>query len=150
MSPLSLARNELIGEEMLDIRCALEQPIPIATIEYYKTLGYAIAPFVLVFLALLGWCTCGRVVKRSERRAKMVGTIVVLIYLAFPSISAGVLGLWKCEYVQEVGYIFVVDPETLCGDVSHRQWQNLLGWPCILLYIFGLPATGLGLLQIPL
>ena len=135
-----------IGEEMLDIRCALEQPIPIATIEYYKTLGYAIAPFVLVFLSLLGWCTCGRVVKRSERRAKMVGTIVVLIYLAFPSISAGVLGLWKCEYVQEVGYIFVVDPETLCGDVSHRQWQNLLGWPCILLYVFGLPATGLGLL----
>merc|ERR1711937_514853 len=76
----------------------------------------------------------------------MMATIVVLLYLAFPSISAGVLGLWKCEYVPEVGYIFVVDPETLCGDVSHRQWQNLLGWPCILLYVFGFPATGLGLL----
>ena len=135
-----------VGEEFLDIRCALETPIPIATVEYYKTLGYAIAPFVLVFLSVLGWNTCGRVVERRERQANMVGTIVMLVYLAFPSISAGVVGLWKCEYVKEVGYIFVVDPETLCSDASHQLWRNVLGWPCILLYIFGLPATGLGIL----
>eukprot|EP00945_MAST-04E_sp_MAST-4E-sp1_P006174 g6174.t1 len=132
-----------VGEEMLDIRCALEQPIPIATIEYYKTVAYAFVPFVLVFLSVLGWSTCGRVVARPKRRAMMVGTIVLLLYLAYPSISAGVLGLWKCEYVESVGYIFVVDPETLCSDVSHRQWLNLLGWPCILLYVIGLPAAGL-------
>ena len=47
-----------VGEEFLDIRCALETPLPIATIEYYKILGYAIAPFVLVFLSVLGWNTC--------------------------------------------------------------------------------------------
>eukprot|EP00945_MAST-04E_sp_MAST-4E-sp1_P003296 g3296.t1 len=135
-----------VGEEFLDIRCALEEPIPIATIEYYKTLGYAILPFVLVLLSLLGWCTCGGLVKRTERRAMMVGTIVLLIYLAFPSIAAGAFELWRCEYVKEVGYIFVSDPETLCSDESHRQWQNLLGWPCILLYVLGLPATGLGYL----
>ena len=135
-----------VGEEFLDIRCALETPLPIATIEYYKILGYAIAPFVLVFLSVLGWNTCGRAVERRERQANMVGTIVMLVYLAFPSISAGVVRLWKCEYVNEVGYIFVVDPETLCSDESHQLWRNLLGWPCILLYVFGLPASGLGIL----
>ena len=57
-----------VGEEMLDIRCALEKPIPIATIEYYKTLAYAFVPFMLVLLSVLGWSTCGRVVARPERR----------------------------------------------------------------------------------
>ena len=67
-------------------------------------------------------------------------------YLVYPSIAASVLSLWKCQEVEGVGSIFVVDPETLCTDESHRVWLNGVGVPSILLYVLGLPALALGVL----
>lgn len=76
----------------------------------------------------------------------MTGTIVLLLYLIYPSVSTSVLALWKCEDVKEVGPIFVVDPETLCTDASHLAWVNALGVPSLLVYVLGLPALALRLL----
>ena len=135
-----------VGEEFIDIRCAIgskEDGLSIAAMEYYRTLAYAALPVALVAMSTFCWCTCGRTVPRQERRAMMAGTIVILLYLAYPSISATVLGLWKCEYIDGVGSVFVVDPETLCTDEIHKHWQNLLGLPCVLGYVLGLPATAL-------
>ena len=87
-----------VGEELLNIRCAIgaeEGGLSIAALEYYKTLAYAAVPGVLVASSTLCWYICGRSVPRPERRAMMTGTIVLLMYLAYPSISAIVLGLWK-------------------------------------------------------
>jgi len=76
----------------------------------------------------------------------LTGTIVLLLYLIYPSIAASVLSLWKCQDVEGVGSIFVVDPETLCTDESHRVWLNGVGVPSILVYVLGLPALALGVL----
>ena len=73
--------------------------------------------------------------------------IVLLLYLVYPSISASVLGLWKCEEVDRVGTIFVVDPETLCTDLSHREWTHGVGVPSILVYVLGLPAMAMGVMH---
>jgi hypothetical protein len=64
-----------------------------------------------------------------------------LLYLLYPSITASVFGLWKCEEVEGVGLIFVVDPETLCTDASHRWWVNFVGWPAVVVYVLGLPIA---------
>lgn len=138
-----------VGEELLNIRCAIgaeEGGLSIAALEYYKTLAYAAVPGVLVACSTLCWHACGRSFPRSERRAMMTGTIVLLLYLAYPSISAVVLGLWKCEYMEGLGSIFVADPEVLCTDDVHKRWQFMLGLPCLLVYVLGLPVSALVLL----
>ena len=137
-----------VGEEFMDIRCAMAKPISIASIEYGKMLTYALIPFLLVFLAIWFWYNCGRRlgVPEEKRNAMMTGTIVLLLYLLYPSIAAKVLGLWKCRYMDGIGSIFIMDPQVLCDDSSHLIWQNAVGVPCILLYILGLPLFALCLM----
>ncbi|SVC80233.1 uncharacterized protein METZ01_LOCUS333087, partial [marine metagenome] len=137
-----------VGEEFLDVRCMMDSPIPIAQVEYLKTLAYAILPWVLVFISVAIWGTCGkRFVDKKKLRPMMTGTIVLLLYLIYPSLSTSVLGLWKCEDVEGLsGPIFVVDPETLCNDESHLAWIYALGVPSVLVYLLGLPIFAIGLL----
>ena len=89
-----------VGKEFIDVRCAMDEPISIAAVEYYKTLAYALLPPVLTCLSVIGWCTCGRVIRASERRAMLTGTIVLLLYLVYPSICSSVLSLWRCQEVK--------------------------------------------------
>ena len=136
-----------VGEAFIDVRCAMDEPVSIAQVEYGKTLAYALLPIGLVLLSVLIWKTCGRrFVSADKVNAMLTGTIVLLLYLIYPSIAASVLSLWKCQEVKGVGSIFVVDPETLCTDESHRVWLNGVGVPSILLYVLGLPALALGVL----
>ena len=136
-----------VGEAFIDVRCAMEEPVSIAQVEYGKALAYALLPFALVLLSALVWQTCGRrYVDSTHVNPMMTGTIVLLLYLVYPSISASVLGLWKCEEVDRVGTIFVVDPETLCTDLSHREWTHGVGVPSILVYVLGLPAMAMGVM----
>ena len=132
------------GEEFIDIQCALETPVPIAHIEYATTLMYALMPPLLVILSVLFWKYIGsRYVPPNRVRPMMTGTIVLLLYLIFPSVSGKVIGLWKCENIENVGSVFVVDPETLCTDDTHRMWIGLVGVPSVLLYVMGLPLGAL-------
>ena len=95
---------------------------------------------------LCAW-TCGKwFVDEKKVRPMMTGTIVLLLYLIYPSVSTSVLGLWKCEDIDKVGPIFVVDPEILCTDTSHLVWVNALGVPSVLVYVIGLPTSAIGLL----
>ena len=77
----------------------------------------------------------------KQVRPMMVGTIVLMLYLIYPSVATSVLSLWKCEHVEQVGSIFVVDPETLCTDTVHTQWVHGLAVPSVVLYILGLPTV---------
>ena len=137
-----------VGEEFMDIRCAMAKPVSIASIQYGKMLAYALIPFFLVFLAICFWYKCGRRlgVPGEKRNAMITGTIVLLLYLLYPSIAAKTLGLWKCRYMDGIGSIFIMDPQVLCDDSSHLIWQNAVGVPCILLYIIGLPLFALCLM----
>ena len=136
-----------VGEAFIDVRCAMDEPVSIAQVEYGKTLAYALLPVGLVLLSVFIWKTCGRRFVRADKvNAMLTGTIVLLLYLIYPSIAASVLSLWKCQEVEGVGSIFIVDPETLCTDESHQVWLNGVGVPSILLYVLGLPALALGVL----
>ncbi len=137
-----------VGEEFIDVRCAMTDPATIASIEYGKVLVYALLPIILVCLSAGFWVYCGRClnIPRAKRNATMTGTIVLLLYLLYPSITAKTLGLWKCHEMEGIGSIFVVDPEVLCDSRVHRLWQNAVGVPCILLYIIGLPLFAIILL----
>ena len=131
-----------VGEELMDVRCMMAQTLSVAEVEYWKTLSYVLLPVGLVFITVVVWSTLGpRFVERKQVRPMMVGTIVLLLYLLYPSITASVFGLWKCEEVEGVGLIFVVDPETLCTDASHRWWVNFIGWPAVVVYVLGLPLA---------
>ena len=137
-----------VGEEFIDIRCMMESPIPIAQVEYLKALAYAILPWVLVSISVVIWGTCGkRFVDKKRVRPMMTGTIGLLLYLVYPSVSASVLSLWKCEEVEGLSSpIFVVDPETFCDDALHMVWINALGIPSVLVYLLGLPLLAVILL----
>ena len=97
-----------VGEAFLDARCALYEDstsVTIAEVEYMKTIAYAILPICLVICSLIGWkiYTCIFKIKVEERRAMTVGSIVLLLYLIYPSITSRTLALWKCEEIEYVG-----------------------------------------------
>ena len=76
----------------------------------------------------------------------LTGTIVLLLYLVYPSICSSVLSLWRCQEVKGVGLIFMVDPETLCDDSTHQAWVWGVGVPSVLGYVIGLPLASVALL----
>ena len=113
-----------------------------------KTIAYGLLPIILIIGSLVGWKIYGwknKLLKIEEQRAMTVGTIVLFLYLIYPSITSRTLGLWKCEYIEHVGTIFIVDPETLCTD-DIQTYQNTVGILCILCYIIRLPMCGLAIL----
>ena len=121
-----------VGDKVIDFRCMTSKPLTIAEVAYIKTLLYALLPLGLVLLSVVTWRVCGkRLVDPSKVRPMMVGTIVLMLYLIYPSVATSVLGLWKCEHIEQVGSIFVVDPQTLCTDTVHTQWVH--GWQFLLL-----------------
>ena len=72
------------------------------------------------------------------------GTIVLVLYFVWPAITSSILQLWKChDYGEGVGLVFLIDPETKCTDSTHLLWRNLLGWPCVVVYIIGLPTAAI-------
>ena len=128
------------GEEFVDLRCTIGD-VPIAYVEYGKAAAYAALPFGLVLASFLVWSTCGRCcVQKEKRNAMMTGTITLLLYLVYPSITGKALGIWKCRTVPGVGSIFVVDPETLCTDDLHQIVTYGLALPMVLGYVVGLPV----------
>ena len=133
-----------VGEEYIDMRCSWSEPVSIAQIQYIKTMGYALTPVVLVLLSVVGWCICGRRYPAEKRNAMRTGTIVLVLYFVWPAITSNILQLWKCyDFGEGVGEVFLIDPETKCTDSTHLLWRNLLGWPCVLVYILGLPIAAM-------
>ena len=133
-----------VGEEYIDMRCSWSEPVSIAQIQYIKTLGYALTPVVLVLLSVVGWCICGGRYPPEKRNAMRTGTIVLVLYFVWPAITSNILQLWKCyDFGEGVGEVFLIDPETKCTDSTHLLWRNLLGWPCVLVYILGLPIAAM-------
>ena len=128
------------GEEFVDLRCTIGD-VPIAYVEYGTAAAYAALPFGLVLASFLVWSTCGRCcVQKEKRNAMMTGTITLLLYLVYPSITGKALGIWRCRTVPGVGSIFVVDPETLCTDDLHLLVTYGLALPMVLGYVVGLPV----------
>ena len=120
-----------VGEAFLDARCALYDDtttVSIADIEYMKTIAYGILPFILIVFSIVGWIIYAWTyeIKIEERKAMTVGTIVLLFYLIYPSVTSRTLALWRCEYIEHVGNIFIIDPETLCNDEKHQIIKNVL------------------------
>eukprot|EP00944_MAST-04C_sp_MAST-4C-sp1_P005340 g5340.t1 len=137
-----------VGEEFIDFRCMILPTLPIAQVEYAKMLLYMLLPSVLSFISVCVWGACGkRFVDPKKLRSMMTGTIVLMLYLVYPSITTSALGLWKCEYVEKIGSIFVVDPETLCTDALHVEWVNALAIPSVLVYVVGLPVVAVYFLR---
>ena len=140
-----------VGEAFLDARCALYDDtttVTIADVEYMKTIGYGILPLALIIFSVFGWILYGSIykIKPEERKAMTVGTIVLLLYLIYPSVTSRTLALWKCNNIEHVGNIFLIDPETLCTDDKHRAIQYTIGVSWIILYVVGLPCSALALL----
>jgi hypothetical protein len=135
------------NEELLDMRCALgASKLTIAQMEYYKTFAYALMPFFLSICSLLAWSSpCAKWAYPAKERAAMrTGTIVLYLYLIYPSLSSRMLSLFQCEALratsidgsrgEDIGLqIFVADPETLCTSAEHTFWQMMVSWPGIVL-----------------
>ena len=110
-----------VGKEFIDVRCAMDEPISIAAVEYYKTLAYVLTSCCVDILSVIGWCTCGRVIRASERRAMLTGTIVLVLYLVYPSDLLQRVVLVEMPRGKGGWLVFMVDPETLCDDSTHHM-----------------------------
>ena len=72
-------------------------------------------------------------------------TIVVLLYMHYPTACDGALSMFACKYVYDRLYL-IADMQEACYEGRHEWMLLMLGLPQMCLYVVGLPLAGLLLL----
>ena len=99
-------------------------------------------------MSTLGWRVLGKCcVEKKNENAMLVGTIALLLYLVYPSITGKAFMLWKDHNIPGACIIYIDYPDNLFTDDHHFAVQYALGLPMILLYVIGLPLLARSVLH---
>ena len=78
---------------------------------------------------------------------QFIATLVLLWYLAFPSIVQKLTMLIMCTGKINNKQYLVVDPEIVCWEGVHLQIASVFGLFGLIMYVIGLPLLGLYILK---
>ena len=115
------------------------------TTEYFKTLMVSLTPFIFTIIVFLVWFWI-QICKRhtiAEFKNRIIISVVIALFLLYPSIAIMAMGLFSCYEVDSGEYWLYKDLRIRCWNGSHPAWAFGLGIPMILLWVIGLPALGL-------
>ena len=109
-------------------------------------LGWILAfPLLIVPLAFLGVRCRKRGTDRTEHtsfRAYWVSTLVLLLYLVYPTLVKQLATLCTCTMDINGASYLQLDPSVPCWQGSHLVWVCSAGVAGTLVYIVGLPWAG--------
>ena len=153
-SAISSASKALLSPD-----CELSWMVP-AEAFYQKQIGFALLPLLIVaacssvwYLARVFRCSCGAGPRFCMRLLndpappnfyynRAVLSIVVLLYMAFPTIVKQGLAMFSCEQVGDEFWL-AADLQEPCMESRHLVFALTLGLPQMLLYMIGLPLTAI-------
>jgi hypothetical protein len=143
------------GSELMNTACLFESLHESSKWVYYETLAHLLlVPFVLVVIWVSWHCgPCRHRFPFQERQAMRHGTVVLVLYMLYPSLTERVLSLWDCVPLQstegdDLGlFVLHFAPSIVCTNRLHTSWQHAVGLPGIFLCVLGFPLAGYMLLR---
>ena len=102
-------------------------------------------PLIIVLLCAAFWGIRSRCQWQVQIRDRLVLSIVVLIYLAYPTLVKQSMGALACEKVGDALWL-AADLQEPCFVGAHLTVVLLVSLPQILLYTVGLPLAATVLL----
>ena len=128
-----------VGEAFLSIDCLLPHW---STWEVFrvKLALVLLFPLLVVPLAYLG--VRGRLWKRTYDRTYFVSTMVLLLYLVYPTLVKKLTVLLTCTAEIDGTHYLQLDPSVPCWQGPHLLWAWSAGLTGMLVYAIGLPFAG--------
>ena len=117
---------------------------------YLKQIGFTCLIPVIIALCITSWsiikcCGCAKRWKIGSKSLKdyTILSIVLMIFLAYPSIVRMCLSMLKCYKIGPTRYL-MADLQEVCFAVNgrHMTYLYLLSLPQLILYVLGLPLSG--------
>eukprot|EP00942_MAST-04A_sp_MAST-4A-sp1_P003014 g3014.t1 len=131
-----------IADAFLSLDCVLDY-MKSWDVFVIKLFGMLLIPMVIVPFAYCGIHCCRKIWPNDGHwKDQFVASVVLLWYLAFPSIVQKLAMLIRCtSRINGVRYA-VVDPRVPCfvGEHSSVFWTS--GFPGFVIYVIGLPSVG--------
>eukprot|EP00942_MAST-04A_sp_MAST-4A-sp1_P003603 g3603.t1 len=137
-----------IADAFLSLDCVLEF-MPTWNVFLIKLFGVLLLPVLVLPIAYVAIRFCCKRFRSNDSNwvDQFVATVVLLWYLAFPSIVQKLTMLITCtEEINGVQYV-VVDPEIVCWGGEHRDIALVAGLFGLLAYVVGLPLLGVYVLK---
>ena len=134
------------GTTLLIPDCELTHIDP-ADAFYMKQIAFTfIVPIVVLCCCFIWYSidkTCSTRCKLTKENVKdyLVLSIVLLLFLLYPTIVKLTLSTLKCPYIGD-GYYLMSALQEPCFKGRHQFYMHLLTIPQLILYVFGLPLIG--------
>ena len=121
---------------------------------YMKQIGFTCLIPVIIALCITSWsiikcCGCAKRWKIGAKSLKdyTILSIVLMIFLAYPSIVRMCLSMLKCYKIGSTRYLMADLQEVCFADLQgkpnrHMMFIYLLSLPQLILYVLGLPLSG--------
>ncbi|CDW91246.1 UNKNOWN [Stylonychia lemnae] len=114
---------------------------------YTKLLIIALLPFLLSYICFQFWLVYNSIKKKGCLvDGKFTSTLVILLFLAHPSIVQYSFFNFKCVDVDSQMRVYD-DLEIICWDNTHRIYSYLVALPSIIVWGMGIPFLALSILM---
>mmetsp|Transcript_19733 Transcript_19733/g.26007 ORF Transcript_19733/g.26007 Transcript_19733/m.26007 type:complete len:1690 (+) Transcript_19733:108-5177(+) len=78
----------------------------------------------------------------SVHHGDTILTIVILLFMLYPSIAKYVCQIFTCKELVDGRYFLQDALDTECYSPTHTTWELSLGLPGVLIYVVGIPCLG--------
>jgi hypothetical protein len=132
------------SEALLSPACELSNLRP-AQAFYQIQVGFSVLPLFVAVLCALFWGIKGRCRWTANICDRLVLSVVVLMYLTYPTMVKQSLAALACENIGQKLWL-ATDLQEPCYEGAHLTVVLLLSLPQIILYLLGLPMGATALL----
>ena len=146
----SMSTMSSAGGTLLIPDCELSH-LQAADAFYSKQIVYTFVVPTIIIVCILSWCiiwtTCSGRCKKCPRKFRhvknyMILSIVLLLFLAYPTLVKLCLSMLKCPLIADERYL-MADLQEICFSGRHEMYIFMLTLPQIIGVIIGLPLMGL-------
>jgi hypothetical protein len=136
-----------VAGDVVSFRCSMD---PSDGSRYLRGSAVILAsPLIACALAVLFWLVHSRQrnLPLKQVRANMIVTVMVLLFMALPSLNQVTFQLFSCHTVAPGVVRVSGDLELACFGSTHLLYALLLGVPAVCIYVVGIPVAAVLILR---
>ena len=136
-----------VAGDVVSFRCSMD---PSDGSRYLRGSAVILAsPLIACTLAVLFWLVRSRQrnLPLKHVRANMIVTVMVLLFMALPSLNQVTFQLFACRKLAPEVVRVSGDLELPCFGSTHLMYALLLGVPAVCIYVVGIPAAAVLILR---
>jgi hypothetical protein len=136
-----------VAGDVVSFRCSMD---PSDGSRYLRGSAVILAsPLIACTLAVLFWLVRSRQrnLPLKHVRANMIVTVMVLLFMALPSLNQVTFQLFACRKLAPEVVRVSGDLELPCFGSTHLMYALLLGFPAVCIYVVGIPVAAVLILR---